>query len=315
MAKESSKQVVPKQSKAKKADDLYKKAYQRWDAGQLVAAFRLMLKAAMAGDSSSKMMLGYFYDCGIGTKKNRTMAMEWYKKAYRRGVSIAANNIGTIFRVEDNNREALAWFHRAVKLGDIEANIEIARLYLRYPASFSAAIPYLKLVIEANASPMLTEWGREEARRMLDRLQWSPAGNKANEAKTKADALIAKAERETQGGSLRSALRAYQAAAKLGDPYAEFCLGEAYFEWTGVRRDWVKALHWFKQAYKHGVATADFNIGCILRDENPKQALTWFKRAYQRGDDFARAEIVKIYQRNKRTASKAASYMETVTNT
>jgi TPR repeat protein len=296
------------------AEGLTLQAHRKWDAGELVSAFRLMRRAVLAGDHWAMLNLGYFHDRGIGTKKNSAKAMEWYKKAYRRGVSSAPNNIGTIFRAEDNYSDALAWFQRAVKLGDIEANIEIARMYLRDAASFLSAIPYLKIVIEAGASPMISAWGCEEAQRMLDRIEWVPEGRNAEEVKLKADALIANAERERQGGSLRPALRAYQAAARLGDPYAEFYLGEAYFEWDGVRRDWVKALHWFKQAYKHGVTTADYSIGWILREENATQALIWFKRAYLRGDDFARAEIVKIYQRNKRTASKAAPYLETVSS-
>ncbi len=299
---------------SQEAEELTTQAHLRWDAGELVAAFRSMLRAARAGDSSAMLNVGYMYDCGIGTQKNRTKAMEWYKKAFRRGVAAAAGNIGTIYRSEGNTKEALAWFQRAVKLGDIQENLEIARLYLRNPASFADAIPYLKIVADADATMNISSFGKEEAQRLLERLEWTPVSRNASSLRLKADELIAKAERERQGGSLRLALRAYHAAAKLGDSYAEFYLGEAYFDWTGVRQDWVKALHWFKQAYKHGVKTADFNIGCILREENPKQALIWFKRAHDRGDYVASVEIAKIYNFKMHNRARAICYLESVAN-
>jgi uncharacterized protein len=117
-------------SKAIEAGNLHRRAHEKWDSGHLRSAFRLMRSAVQLGDSSAMLSLGYLYDCGIGIRKNRDLAMHWYKKAYRRGDSSAANNIGTIYRDEQKYRLALAWFEKAIALGDADANLEIAKLYL-----------------------------------------------------------------------------------------------------------------------------------------------------------------------------------------
>jgi len=102
-----------------------------WHRGQLRNAFRLFLVAANASDKASQLNVGYFYDNGVGTKRNREEALRWYKRAYRRGDASAANNIGTIWRDEQKPKRALSWFQPAVKLGDDGSNLEIAMHYLR----------------------------------------------------------------------------------------------------------------------------------------------------------------------------------------
>src|SRR5882672_10190182 len=52
------------------ADGIHRRAHQDWDAGRLRAAVRLMRSAAKQGDSAAMLNTGYFYDVGIGVKKN-----------------------------------------------------------------------------------------------------------------------------------------------------------------------------------------------------------------------------------------------------
>ena len=153
-----------------KTEDLFIRANKQAEAGNLKAAFRLYLAAAKAGDASCQINLGNFYDEGSGVQRNRSAAMYWYKRAYRRGEPCAAHNIGVMWRNDGKYARALYWFKRAVRLGDNEANLEIAKHYLQVEHNLLKAIPYLEKVC---ASKRVTEAGLEEARTLLRRARKS----------------------------------------------------------------------------------------------------------------------------------------------
>ena len=64
------------------------RAHEQWESGKHRSAFRLVLSAAQLGDPGAMMGLGYYYDMGIGVKKNRAAAIKWYKKADRRAQTV-----------------------------------------------------------------------------------------------------------------------------------------------------------------------------------------------------------------------------------
>jgi len=153
-----------KQTRKAHNDALFKRADQHSDRGEFRAAFRLFLAAAKAGDKGSQLNVGYCYDTGKGVKQNTPAALYWYRRAYRRGDSCAANNIGTIWRDRQNPNRALYWFRRALKLGDEGAYLEIAKLYLQGWHNPHKAIPYLERV---SRSQQESEATIEEAQRLL----------------------------------------------------------------------------------------------------------------------------------------------------
>jgi hypothetical protein len=149
------------------ADILFRQANQEWDKGRLRSAFRLFLSAAKAGDAGAQANVGYFYDVGIGRKPKPRLALYWYGRAFRQGYSAGATNTGTIYRDQGQIRKALTWFQRAVRLGDADANLEIAKLYLRKKKDIRKAIPHLNRTIRAAAGTEVTEDSKREARRLL----------------------------------------------------------------------------------------------------------------------------------------------------
>jgi uncharacterized protein len=151
-----------------RADDLFVRADRQADKGSFKSAFRLFLAGARAGDSGCQINVANFYDEGKGTRRDRSAAMYWYKRAYRRGSSSAAHNIGVMWRNEKKYKRALAWFKKAVALGDDEANLEIAKHYLNVELNPKRAITHLRRVVKSN---WVTEAGMEEGRALLRRLQ------------------------------------------------------------------------------------------------------------------------------------------------
>jgi len=155
---------MPKSNKRQKADDLFVRAEREQERGDRRSAFRLMLAAAKLGDIGAQVNVGNCYDDAQGVRRNRELALYWYRRAYRRGCSAAAHNMGVMLRKENQLKRALRWFARAVELGDEESNLEIGKHYLIEERNPRRAIPYLRRV---RPSGWVTEAGVEEAQKLV----------------------------------------------------------------------------------------------------------------------------------------------------
>jgi uncharacterized protein len=156
--------VAVKQARKSRTEELFIQAANFEEKGDMRSAFRLYLAAAKSGDSGSQLNVGNLYDAGRGVRRNRVAALYWYRRAYRRGSSSAASNIGIMWRNEKKLKRALEWFQKAVRLGDDEANLEIAKHYLLDERNPGKAIPHLEKVCHSNC---VTEAGVEEATKLL----------------------------------------------------------------------------------------------------------------------------------------------------
>ena len=161
------------ESKSTRAEEIYLRGQKQQDEGNLRSGFRLLLAAAKLGDSGAQHNLGYTYHIGIGVRPNRAAAMFWYKKAYRngRGGGLPANNIGTIFRDEHNYSEAVRWFRRAVRYGNFDANLELAKIYLKNPRQQDKAVACLKDILRATPPIGVGEDTQREARKLLKQIE------------------------------------------------------------------------------------------------------------------------------------------------
>ena len=147
-----------------KADCLFVRADKHADRGEMRSAFRLMLASVKLGNTGAQINVGNYYADGKGVRRSRSKALYWYKRAYRRGDSSAAHNIGILWRDEGKLQRALSWFHRAVHLGDDESNLDIGKHFLHNEKNPRKAIPYLNRVIQ---SDWVTEAGAEEAANLV----------------------------------------------------------------------------------------------------------------------------------------------------
>ena len=156
--------LCPKLTRKEQAEKLFVRADREEELGNRRSAFRLMLAAAKLGDIGAQLNVGNYYDHAQGVRRNRELALYWYKRACRRGYSAAAHNIGVMLRKENQVKCALKWFVRAVELGDTESNLEIGKHYLIAERNPRRAIRYLRRV---KSSDWVTEAGCEEAQKLL----------------------------------------------------------------------------------------------------------------------------------------------------
>jgi TPR repeat protein len=145
--------------------------YSAWDSGDVKAAFRLFRSMAESGDKGAWLNLGYFYDVGLGIRKNRTEALRWYRRAYRAGDSSAASNIATVYRDEGKHRLAFQWFFRAASMNDGDAEVEVAKRLLSGVGVMKDRSRAVTVLKRAVASNRITPAGRDEAVELLKQIK------------------------------------------------------------------------------------------------------------------------------------------------
>jgi len=154
-----------------KKQDRFERASVLWRRGNVRSAFTLFLEAAKEGDESAQVNVGYFFDVGLGTRRNGRRALYWYKRAYEQGSAIAASNIGTMHRDAGKVAKALQWFAKALRRGDQDAALEIGKLYYAARGDLRRARRYFGI---AMASDTVTEATQEEAASLLKKLDKAP---------------------------------------------------------------------------------------------------------------------------------------------
>jgi Sel1 repeat len=122
-----------------------------------------LFRRAANGDGTAAVSLAYAYDIGAGTRRNTTLALQWYRRAVRMGESSGASNMAAVYRAQGKLGLAHRWALRAVDMGDGDAAVTAGygRLYgIGVRADAGSA---RRLFRHALRSKNITAYGREEA--------------------------------------------------------------------------------------------------------------------------------------------------------
>jgi TPR repeat protein len=131
------------------------------------AAFANLKSWAYLGNSSAFMMLGFMYDSGQGTRRNKKLAIYWYKRAAEDGDGGAATNLATVYRDSGNAKLEFYWYKRAVDLGDDDALVDLGIRYLSGKGVRRNAAAAARCFSKALRSEDNCEASRDTARQML----------------------------------------------------------------------------------------------------------------------------------------------------
>ena len=119
----------------KKVNDLYKvfiEADVAYEAGEFKKAYLLFKKMALLGDPGAQNNLGNMICHGLGVSENKKKALYWYKKSWRSDrQSSTCINIGLTYLELNNTRRGIFWLKRAISLGDGDAMLDLAKVYLK----------------------------------------------------------------------------------------------------------------------------------------------------------------------------------------
>ena len=141
----------------------FKKASYYLDNKEFNKALKLFKKIYKNGEYESGLNIGYIYD-KIGKKRE---AIKWYKKLLKEKNDTAVMiNLGISYKEQYKYKKAKRCFKRASKMGDGDASLELAKMYL-CEVKLKKAKKYLLMVKDSLNS---CESSRLEAKQYLKRL-------------------------------------------------------------------------------------------------------------------------------------------------
>lgn len=101
-------------------------------------------------------------------------------------------------------------------------------------------------------------------------------------------------------GNLSRAFKLFSQAAAAGDASCQINLGYFYGCGLHMAPDRGLALHWYRQAYRQGEASAVSNIATIYRDTpDYGRMIWWWRAAAGMGDGDALLDIGRCYEKGR----------------
>lgn len=147
-----------------RTDTIFDKAYEFYEKGMQEEAFSWFLKGAESGDTSCMIWVGVLYGEGVKEDTKNQNEISWYERAWNKGELSAANNLAIVYKNQKYYLEAEHWFKEAIRAGDGDANLELAKMLIALGRENTEVRNYLTATIE---SKYVTEASIEEAQLLL----------------------------------------------------------------------------------------------------------------------------------------------------
>jgi TPR repeat protein len=272
-----------------------------------IKALKELRAAAAFGDLDAQYELALMYHLGQLGELNGAEAERWYSKAANQGHLYSITNLGCMYRrgegVPVNSDKARVLFLKAAAEGDYVAQFNLGDM-AEWPPEDKAddapdlteAIAWYTKAAEADYGPaqvrmgffyMRGEGGLEEDPEKA--VAWWQKSTKHDMP----DGWINLGHAYRLGMGIKKsnkdAMRCFAKAAELGEPEAEFLLGQMYYDGATGIADYKKARFWWDKAAKanHGLALCQ--IGLMYRygtmgEKDPAKALEYIEKAHKNKD-------------------------------
>jgi|GEM_PF-632995 len=295
-------------------------------------AIEWVSKAVQQDYSQAQCLLGLIYEMGWGVKKDKSQARALYQKAVEQGNLQGVHRIADLYRMRDDNEQALIWYQRAAEGGYELSQYDLAKM-LEYadgiPHDYAKACYWLEKSAEQGnelAAINLAEhyatgsgverdeskasyWYLQAAKLGYDDAQYQigqryEQGNGIEKDFKQAEYWYRLAAKQghyhakQEVGNIREFKR-YLKAAKTGDTNAQCKVGECYTHGYGTGQDLAQALHWYQAAAEQGNAEACFALGqCYEQgkgvEKDEQQALNWYRKAVDGGSEKAKEHLAEL---------------------
>ncbi len=144
------------------AEDLFLRAEEREEKGQVQEAFKDLLAAAKMGHTWSQVNLGNYFAAGKGIAADFQEAEKWYRLAANKGDSSAAYNLALDLEARGKRKSAMHWLRKAIELNHGEAYVALAKL----SGNHRRKIELLNKAVSLH-DDHITEESRDEAKALL----------------------------------------------------------------------------------------------------------------------------------------------------
>jgi len=116
--------------------------------------------------------------------------------------------------------------------------------------------------------------------------------------KTDSKLIENEAHEAWESGDLRKAFELFGQCASKGEAGCMLNLGYFYDEGIGVGQDKIKAMSWYKRAYRKGDSAAASNIAVLYREKGRNDLMIqWFQKSVILGDGDSEVELAKLYMK------------------
>lgn len=274
-------------------------------------AHRLYTASAEQGFPYAAFELGKQFRDGVGCAADTDAAERWFKSAYGGFLSLEGQShddklqyrIGWMHLhgvgAEQDEPEARAWFKKAARLGNPQAQYQLAKLILADPAATADQV--------AEALSWLTkaaEAGQDCAQYALGKLYRDGRGE-ANDGPMEKD--------------IAQAVAWFTKAAEQDNDYAAFALGKLLLSGEGIPKDVESALRWLTASADQGNQFAQYALGRLYLKggEVPKDAgaaIRWLESAAAQKNTFAEYALGMVYLKGEDAPKNLARALKLLTH-
>ncbi|MFA5138172.1 MAG: caspase family protein [Elusimicrobiota bacterium] len=203
-------------------------------------ALRWLLPQAGKGRTAAMTGAGWLYVNGEGMERDPAKAVEWFQKAAGRHDAAAQNNLALMYLygegTDKNEPEAMKWLRLAGFDNEYKSECD-PYAYVRSPV----ALYNLALLFEHG---IYVEKSSEKAAVCYKRAAGSDLWSQVRVGEFR----LSGGGGYALGKDDRAAAEEFRAAAKAGDPVAQYRMGELYEQGRGVLKDARQAAVWYKRA-------------------------------------------------------------------
>jgi len=264
-------------------------------------ALQWIKRLAESGDAQHQGMLGAIYEGALplfGTRYlDHREALRWFKLAAAQGNAAAQVALGNAYgegqRVPADIAQAIHWYERAAEAGDLNACLNLARVYL----------------IGRGGTPR----NPEKVRFYLARADQSDDAGIRQQAKDLRNPILRWVNPQGQIDLLR-----LRSAAEGGDDEAQTMLGTAYLQGDfGLPKSLAQAYQWWLKAAVQDNPESMNNVGYtlyrgFLGTTDFIAAKRWFEKAARAGFSNAMVSLARMNERGeggKPDAKKALDWL------
>ena len=269
---------------------------------------------ALTHDSFAQVMLGTYFQLGVGVKKDEPEALNWYRKAAAQGNGFAMYCLGSSYLgglgVEKNEKEALSWLRRAAEQGNADAQYRLGYCYEMgsyVEEDDREAVKWYRKGAEQGELCSQYRLGRcygmavGVAKDDREAVKWYRKAADQGHGDAENSYGFYLQNGTAIGKDEREAVKWFRRAATRGFLYGVHNLGECYEKGRGVEKNEKEAVRWFVRGAKRGALNAMNSLGsCYLKgtgiEKDEREAVKWFRKAAEQGSRIGQNNLGYCYK-------------------
>lgn len=249
-------------------------------------AHQLYKASASQGVPYAAYELGKLYRDGLGCEQSSEEAERWFQTAYSgfKGLEEQSHDDKLQYRLgwmrlhgvgtEQDEQAAREWFERSAKLGNPNAQYQLAKLIL---ADGSSTAEQIRTAVEWLTKA--ADAGQDCAQYALGKLYRDGIGVEKD---------------------MLQAVAWFALAAEQDNSYAAYALGKLYLESEEVPKDMDKALRWLRRSAEFGNQFAQYRLGRLLLagedvSKDVAEAVRLLSASADQGNQYAQYQLGKLY--------------------